>query len=176
MTGSSGSRALRAATILSLPQLDPVLRAFQAGGDRGLAATRFAQAVLKLLDVLLVSAQGVVEDGDFLLELVAHVGSLLLLDEGCAGKIFAIFRQRQGRLLAPVGLQLVQLDRVTVHFLLVRDRACRAGADFHQGFLHLEDDHADHLLRIIRLVEHVVEIGGDDIAGSAENAHQGCSG
>ena len=60
---------------------------------------------------------------------------------------------------------------MTMHFLLVGDGARGTGADLDQRFLHFEDDHADHLLGVVRLVEHVVEIGGDDIAGTAENAH-----
>ena len=152
-------------------QLDAILGAFEARGDRGLAAARFAQAVLQLLDVLLVSPQRIVEYGDFLLELVAHVGRFLLLDERRTGEVLAVLGDGELCLLVPVRLELVELDRMTMHFLLVGDGARGTGADLDQRFLHFEDDHADHLLGVVRLVEHVVEIGGDDIAGTAENAH-----
>ena len=72
----------------------------------------------------------------------------------------------QLRLLAPVALELVELDAVAVHLLLVGDRARGAGADLDEGFLHLEDDHADHLGRVVGLVEQLVEVGGDDVAGT----------
>ena len=62
-----------------------------------------------------------------------------------------------------------------MHFLLVRNRARSAGPHFHQRLFHLKDDHADHLGRVIGLVEHVIEVGGDDVAGPAENAHKGYS-
>ena len=45
-----------------------------------------------------------------------------------------------------------------------------------QRFLHLEDDHPDHLFGIIGLVEQVGEVGSDDVTGAAENAHPGYSG
>src|SRR5690606_13279882 len=51
-----------------------------------------------------------------------------------------------------------------------------AGPDFDQRLLHLEDDHADHLRGIVGLVEELVEIGGDDVAGTGKDAHPGYSG
>jgi len=59
--------------------------------------------------------------------------------------------------------------------LLVLLQCTVAGADFDQSFLHLEDDHPDHLRRIVGLVEHVVEVGCEDIEGTTENAHEGYS-
>ena len=64
---------------------------------------------------------------------------------------------------------------MAVHFLLIGDGPRRAGANFDQRFLHLEDDHADHLRRIIRLVEQIVEIGRDDITRTGKDTHEGCS-
>ena len=58
------------------------------------------------------------------------------------------------------------------HFLLVGNRPRRAGPHFDQRFLHFHDDHADHLGRIVGAVEQVGEIGRDDVAGAAENAHR----
>jgi hypothetical protein len=127
-------------------------------------------------NVLLVGAQRVVEHRDLLLELVGHVGRALLLDQRRAGEVLAVLAQRQRRLLAPVGLQPLELDRVAVHLLLVRDRSRRAGPDLDQRLLHLEDDHADHLGRVVGLVEEVVEVGGNDVAGTGKDAHQGYSG
>ena len=97
------------------------------------------------------------------------------LDQRGAGEVFAVLVQCELGLFRPVGLELVQPDRMAVHFLLVGDGARGAGADLDQGFLHFEDDHADHLRRVVGLVEHICEVGRDDVTGAAENAHEGDS-
>ena len=131
---------------------------------------------LQLFDIGLVGPQRIVEHGDFGLELAGHVARLVLLDQSRAGEVFAVLRQGELRLFGPVGLKAVELGDVALHFLLVGDGARGAGADFYKRFLHFEDDHPDHLGRVVRLVEQVAEIGGEDIEGARENAHGANSG
>src|SRR5690606_23777909 len=157
-------------------KFDAVLCAFEPRRDLRLAAAGFAQAVLQLLNVLFVRAQGIIEHGDFLLQLIGHVRRALAFDQRSAGKVFPVLRKGKLRLFRPVSLKLVELYGVAVHFLLVGDGASRAGAYCDQRFFHLEDDHADHLRRIVGMVEQFVEIGGDDVAGTGKNAHPGNSG
>jgi hypothetical protein len=64
---------------------------------------------------------------------------------------------------------------MAAHFLLVGDGAGGGRAHFDQRFLHFKDDHADHLGRIFGLFQKIGEIGGDNVAGAAENAHAACS-
>ena len=80
-------------------------------------------------------------------------------------------RQRQLGLLDPAVLQPVELADLAAHLLLVGDRARRGGAHLDQRLLHLEDDHSDHLRRVLRLVEQVGDVGGDDVARPRKNTH-----
>ena len=104
-------------------------------------------------------------------QMLGHVGRLLAFDQGRLGQILAILGQGQLRLLGPAVLQGSQLGDVAAHFLLVGDRAGGGRAHLDQGFLHFEDDHADHLRRVFGLVEQVGDVGGDDVAGAGKNTH-----
>ncbi len=57
------------------------------------------------------------------------------------------------------------------HFLAVGDRARGRGAHLDQRLLHLEDDHPDHLRRILRPVEQLGDVGGEDIPRPGEDTH-----
>ena len=113
----------------------------------------------------------VVEHLDLAPQAVAHVGRLLLLDEGRLGEILAVLAERQLRFLGPALLELVEAGDLAAHLLLVGDRARGARADLDQGLLHLEDDHPDHLRRIFRLIEKIREVRRDDVARAGENTH-----
>src|SRR3546814_1930354 len=58
---------------------------------------------------------------------------------------------------------------MAAHLLLIGNIAGSGCANLHQCLLHLEDDHADHLGRIFRLIEQVCDIGGDDVAGAGRS-------
>ena len=148
-----------------------ILRAFDAGHDRVLAGARLAQLGLQLGDIGLGGAQRVVEHLDLHLELIGHVGRLLLLEERRLGEILAVLAQRELGLLDPIVLKPVELADLPAHLLLVGDGARRRGADLDQGLLHLHDDHADHLGGVFGLVEQVGDVGGDDVARPRKNSH-----
>ena len=57
---------------------------------------------------------------------------------------------------------LVQSDSVDPF----RIRQAFGRADFDEGFVHLEDDLADHLFGIFGPVKQIGDVGGDDVAGS----------
>ena len=154
-----------------LAQLELVLGAFEAGGDVRLAATCFAQLGLQFDDVGLKTVECVVKHFDLDLEPLGHVASLLLFNKGRLGQIFAVLGQCQLGLFHPARLQRIELGDVAAHFLLIGDGAGGGGANLDQRFFHLENDHADHLRRVFRLVEQVGHIGGDDVAGPREDTH-----
>ena len=69
-------------------------------------------------------------------------------------------------LVGPVSLKRVQLVDVPAQLFLVSNCPGGGSADFNQRFFHFQNDHADHLRWVLRLVEQVRDVGGDDIAGS----------
>ena len=69
-------------------------------------------------------------------------------------------------LVRPVGLKRVKFVDMAAQLFLVSNGARGRSADLNQRFFHFEDDHADHLGWVLRLVEEIGHIGGDDIAGS----------
>src|SRR3546814_11074996 len=79
--------------------------------------------------------------------------------------------QRQLGLFLPAVLKMLQLGDVAAHFLLVGDRAGGGGADLDQRLVHLEDDLADHLFRVLRTVEQVGAMGGVYVAGRLKIPH-----
>ena len=97
--------------------------------------------------------------------------ALPLFDQRGLGEILAALGQRQLGLLGPALLELVELGDVAAHFLLVGDGAGGRGANLDQRLLHLHDDHADHLRRILRPIEQIGDVGGDDVTGAGENSH-----
>ena len=106
------------------------------------------------------------------MQLLGHVGRLLLLDQGRLGEVLAVLADSASSAFSvQFVLELLELGDLAAHLLLVGDGARRGGADLDQGLLHLEDDHADHLGRIFGLVEQVGEVGGDDVAGPRKDAH-----
>src|SRR6185369_7914646 len=76
-------------------------RTLEPSGDRILPGACFAKLVLKLGDVAFIAFQRVVDDLDFFAQALAHVGSLLALDERGLGKVLALLRQCELRLLGP---------------------------------------------------------------------------
>ena len=69
-------------------------------------------------------------------------------------------------LVRPIHLKRVQLVDMATKLFLVSNGARGRGADLNKRFFHFEDDHTDHLGWVLRLVEEIGHIGGDDIAGS----------
>ena len=55
--------------------------------------------------------------------------------------------------------------------LALGDGAHRRGADLDQRVLHLLDDQADDLLRVLGAVEDGVDVGIHDVGKAGENAH-----
>ena len=99
---------------IKLAKPGAVLGALHPGHDRVLAGAGLAQLVLKLGDVGLGRAQRVVEHLDLGLELVGHVGRLLLLEQGRLGEVLAVLGERELGLLDPARPGAA--------------RACRSGA------------------------------------------------
>ena len=116
-------------------------------------------------------AQRVVEHLDLGLELVGHVGGLLLLEQRRLGEVLAVLGQGELGLLDPAFLEPVELADLAAHLLLVGDGARGRGADLDQSLLHLHDDHPDHLGGVFGLVEKVGDVGGNDIARPRKDAH-----
>ena len=51
------------------------------------------------------------------------------------------------------------------------DALGRSGSNFHQRVFHFLDHQADDLFRILRLFQHGVDIGVNDVAESGKNTH-----
>ena len=148
-----------------------VLGGLEPGRDRVLAAARLAQLRLQLGDVGFERAQRMVDPGDLLVQLLGEVGELLLLDQRQPGEILAALGERQPGALGPAVLHAGELRHLAALLLLVGDAAGRGGAHLHQRLLHLHDDHSDRLGGVVRPVEQVDDVGGDDVAGAGEDAH-----
>ena len=132
---------------------------------------RLAKLALQLGDVRLIALERRVDPVDLGPQPFGHVGGLLTLDQRRLGEVLAVLRQRQLGLLGPALLKLVEATERPAHFLAVGDAARRRGADFDQGLLHLEDDHPDHLRRILRTVEQLGDVGGENVPCSGKDTH-----
>ena len=148
-----------------------VLSALHSGHHRILPGAGLAQLVLKLGDVRLAGAKRVVQHLDLAVELIGHVGRLLLFEQSLLGEILAALGKGELGTLDPAVLEPVELGNLAPHLLLVGDRARGGGADLDEGFLHLHDDHPDHLGGVLGLVEEIGDVGGNDIARPRKDAH-----
>ncbi len=98
------------------------------------------------------------------------LNGMLFLQRG-AREIFAPLVHRQLGLALP-GLRFcLHLLQAARRRLAVRQYPRGGTAHLHQGVLHFLDDQADHLLRVLRLIQQGVEVGVNDVAHPRKNAH-----
>jgi hypothetical protein len=108
-------------------------------------------------------------------ELVREGLGHLTMTEGllnrCARKDIISFTCAQLRPPQKIGTGLLVLDALLLQQMLVRNRDRNLSLHLHQLILHIEQNLLQHLLRIFRAIDQVIQIRTNQAAHTFEQAH-----
>jgi len=102
--------------------------------------------------------------GDLLAEALGGPLAALLALEGRPREVVLFAIDRQLRLAQPVGGLFVVLLLLLLEHVLIRDRNRDLRLHLQQLVLHVENHLLDHLRRVLRLVDQVVQVRSDERA------------
>ncbi len=101
---------------------------------------------------------------------MAFVGTAFF-EEGLAGQFLAAFFDGQLGLGFPTGRAGGQFVEGAADLFAGGDGTGAGGLEVDEGILHFLDHQADELLGVLGLIEHGVDVGVNDVAEAAEDAH-----
>jgi len=169
----AGQGLVDAFVVQALAHLHAVGRGLGAGDQRLLAVLGVGQLGLQAGDVVVGLGQRLLDLDHLLGQRVGLLGRPGLGHQRRLGEVLAVAGERDLGLAVPFVALARQVGDAALDLLLLGDDLDGRGAHLDQGVLHLLDDQADQLLRLLGAVEQRVEVGLDDVRQARKDAHDG---